>query len=248
MPFLFDFFEKKLYNISIMRLDYLISKYFGYTRSEAKKFLKTAEILVNGIRVKEAKYQLSSTDQVEFNGEFIFIKENLYYLINKPKNYICENDHPLSVLNLIDSNRKSELFTVGRLDKDTTGVLLISNDGELAHRLLSKKYDIEKYYLVSCEKPIDQSKLSLLTKGILDEGELLMAKSYQYLSPQQLIICLNEGKYHQVKRMVAAIDNQVIELERISFANLQVNDLKPGEYRSLSDEEIEELNKLVKRG
>ncbi len=230
-----------------MRLDKLLA-HLGYgSRKQVKQFIRKGYISVNGEIVHDDDYHVH-----EDYDEIIFLDENVdyqamqYFLLNKPKDSICSQDRGLyqSVLDLIDETVLPDTQPVGRLDVDTTGTLLITNDGQLAHRLISPKHHVDKVYRVHLLKAFDQKFISKIEKGIkLNDDETCMPAHVDLIDENTIDLTLKEGKYHQVKRMMIACENEVVELHRISFANLKTDDLDLGHYRHLSKEEIETLKK-----
>lgn len=227
-----------------MRIDkYLAHLNYG-TRNEVKKILKSKIVTINNQIVINPKYQIQKTDVVKINGEIIIYEENVYLLYHKQQGVICANEDSTheTVFDYINHPQVKELFCVGRLDKDTTGVLLITNDGKLSHKLLSLKHHVEKVYIATLKKPLDSKYISLIEAGInLNETEQAAPAKVKILSNNEVELRLCEGKYHQVKRMMHACDNEVIALKRILFANLNVDDLEEGTYRLLTEEEIRRL-------
>lgn len=227
-----------------MRIDkYLAHLNYG-TRNEVKKILKSKIVTVNDQIVADPKYQIQKMDIVKINGEIIAYAENIYILYHKQQGVICANEDSThaTVFDYIDHPQIKELFCVGRLDKDTTGVLLITNDGKLSHKLLSLKHHVEKVYVATLQKPFDPKYISLIEAGInLNESEQVAPANIRILEDNKVELTLCEGKYHQVKRMMHTCDNEVIALKRILFANLNVNDLEEGTYRLLTEAEIRRL-------
>ena len=166
-------------------------------------------------------------------------------MLNKPDGYVSAtyDSHDPIVLDLIDGYEKRKLFPVGRLDKDTVGLLLITNDGDLAHRMLSPKKHVIKRYYLKFDGILTDKKISRFEEGItLEDGYLCMPASYEKLSENEGILSIKEGKYHQVKRMLEALDCTVTYLKRISFGPIELDkDLEEGKYRFLTEEELKRL-------
>ncbi|MCM1500329.1 MAG: rRNA pseudouridine synthase [Clostridium sp.] len=236
-----------------MRLDkYLADAGIG-TRSEIKTYIKKGLVTVNDMPCKKPDIKVDSgSDYVSYRGEPVLLPDFEYYLLNKPAGYVSatmDNTAP-TVLTLIDSRRR-DLFPVGRLDKDTEGLLLITNDGELAHYLLSPKHHVDKTYYAVVEGIVTQADIEAFQNGLnigdddLDTAmpaalSVLRTDSDRNLSYIEVVV--HEGKYHQVKRMFHAVDKQVIYLKRIAFGSLSLPDALPlGKYRQLTDEEIKQL-------
>ena len=185
------------------------------------------------------------TDSIKYDNELIEYKEFHYFLLNKPKGYLSatEDNKQNTVLDLLPEYSYLNLFPVGRLDKDTTGTLLITDDGQLAHSLLSPKKHVDKIYIATLDKDIPPSIIKSFEEGIILDNELTLPAKLEIISSNVGKVTLHQGKYHQVKRMFSSFGLEVIELDRIQFSFLNVNDLPLGKYRELTKEEIEELLK-----
>lgn len=235
------------------RLDkYLADAGLG-TRSEVKAYIKKGLVTVNDITVKKPDAKVNpETDTVQFQNRTISSAGYEYYLLNKPAGYVSatkDNTAP-TVLSLIESARK-DLFPVGRLDKDTEGLLLITNDGALSHKLLSPKFHVDKTYYAIVEGIVDNNDISIFKQGVpigdtdlniampavLSVLETELDKNLSYIS-----VTIQEGKFHQVKRMFQAVGKRVIYLKRTGFGCLTLpENLASGEYRQLTEEEIDGL-------
>ena len=227
-----------------MRIDKFISEMAKASRKEAALLAKQGRITVDGVCVRDVSRHIDPERQtVAIDNQVLCYKEFVYVLLNKPEGYVSATDdaHLPYVTELLPEElRKRELFPVGRLDKDTVGVMILTNNGKLAHTLLSPKRHVEKVYRFSCAEPLADGAEQLFKSGVT------LADGYE-CKPALLLpfpdrlggeITLTEGKYHQIKRMVASLSNKVIALERISFASLPIDPLpKRGEWRYLSDEE-----------
>ncbi len=236
-----------------MRLDKYLSQMSVGTRSEVKKLIKSGRVFVNDIPVKKPEQKVDTEDEVTVDGEQIEYVQYEYYMLNKPAGYVSatvDKEYP-TVVSLIKDSKKEDLFPVGRLDKDTEGLLLITNDGELAHNLLSPRKHVWKTYLVKAEGEVTEEDIKLLEEGI-DIGEeklTLPAKvsdvKYETetdISYTWLNLSIQEGKFHQVKRMLAAVGKPVVYLKREAMGSLRLDEgLTLGEYRKLTQEEIEKL-------
>lgn len=232
-----------------MRLDKLLAN-MGYgTRNEIKKAVKARRITVNGEVAKKADLNVDEyNDEITMDEEPIIYEKYTYFMLNKPAGVISATEgNQETVMDLIYEPIKG-LFPVGRLDKDTEGLLLITNNGPLAHDLLSPKKHVEKEYEVHLRDPIEDDYQEKLSKGIvIDGGEQCKPAK---LIPVDDTIChlvITEGKFHEVKRMFEALGNEVIYLKRLRMKKLVLDEnLKPGEYRYLSQEEIDDLNNVTK--
>lgn len=228
-----------------MRLDKLLA-HSGYgSRKEVKEFIRKGYVMVNGEVIFNDDFKVEEmVDEITFYDVSVDYVDKIYYMLNKPKNCVSARvDHShQTVLDLIESTR-NDIFPVGRLDIDTEGLIIITNDGNLAHQLLSPKYHVTKTYYVKFEGTFKESFFNYFKEGILlDDGYKTMPSSVELISDDEAYITISEGKYHQVKRMFAAMLLHVVELKRIRFGNLNLDpDLKVGSYRELSKAEIELL-------
>ena len=239
-----------------MRLDkFLVACAVG-SRTEVKNFLKTGRVTVNGKKEKSAKLQIDEeTDEICFDGEKLDYEEFVYYMMNKPQGVISATEDPRhkTVLDLMDDYaRAKEVFPVGRLDIDTHGLLLLTNDGKLAHALLSPKRHVDKTYLAQVDGIMTDEDIETFAQGIpLKDFTCQPAKlelvSIDREKDQSLVrVTIAEGKFHQVKRMVAYCGKEVVDLQRLTMGTLTLDeDLKRGEWRRLSKEELEGLLESV---
>lgn len=234
----------------MMRLDrYLANQGIG-TRKEVKKLIRQGQIMVNGvIQWKDDCKIDEETAVVSCNGEILHYQKYIYILMNKEPGFVCANQdslHP-TVFDCLPPAYQ-QCSTVGRLDKDTSGLLLITNDGVLAHRLLSPVHHVEKGYEAVLRLPIDQKQTELLQKE-MDLGDFItMPAKVKVLDENRIHLYICEGKFHQVKRMLQAVGNEVIRLNRFSFGPLQLDDdLPQGEWRLLTNDEIALLKEVANR-
>ena len=239
-----------------MRLDkYLVACAVG-SRTEVKNFLKAGRVTVNGKKEKSAKLQINEdTDEICFDGQKLTYEEFVYYMMNKPQGVISATEDPQhkTVLDLLDDlARSKEVFPVGRLDIDTHGLLLLTNDGQLAHALLSPKRHVDKTYLAQVDGIMTQEDVEKFAQGIpLKDFTCQPAKlelvSVDTEKEESLVrVTIAEGKFHQVKRMVAYCGKEVVDLQRLTMGTLTLDeDLKRGEWRRLSKEELEGLLESV---
>lgn len=237
----------------MMRLDkFLVSMEIG-SRSQVKDFVKKGLITVNGQLCKSSDLRINeNTDIIEYKGLRLQYCKYVYYMLHKPQGVVTatQDNHDKTVMDLLDvSVRKKDLFPVGRLDKDTEGLLLITNDGELAHMLLSPRKHVDKTYLVHLAEAIDEESLRNLETGVdIGEEKPTLPATVKKISDKAIELTIHEGKYHQVKRMLKAVHNEVIYLKRLSFGSLILDDdLKSGHYRTLSQTEIEDLRRIIER-
>ncbi len=234
-----------------MRIDKLLSEMGICSRTECKKAAKAGKICVDGVPVKAADTHVDpEKNTVTFFGETVKYKKYTYIMLNKPDGYISATDDPRerTVLELLgEREQKLGLFPCGRLDKNTLGLLILTNDGELCHRLLSPKHHVSKVYYFKAERLITEEDKKRLESGINLDGELT--------KPAKLTLCgdnmsgyltLTEGKFHQVKRMLEAVCNKVIYLERVEFAGIPLDlTLKRGDWRELTQSEEKQLQSFL---
>lgn len=227
-----------------MRIDKYLS-HLGYgSRNGVKKILKNKMIRVNDIIITDSGYQVKDNDEVYLNDEKLNYEKEVYLVFYKPKGVITAKEEIENVFDYIDHPQIKELFAIGRLDKDTTGLLLITNDGKLDHRLRSLKNHVDKIYEVTLKDDFDVRYISEIEEGIqINDDEICAPAQIEVIEKRLVRLTLQEGKYHQVKRMMHACNNEVIELHRSHFADLDLEGLNPGEYRPLTKEEIWRLKK-----
>lgn len=230
-----------------MRLDKFICDCTGLTRTQAGKSIRQGLVSINGKLVKQAARQVSVTDQVTLDDEPLQLIGPRYIMLHKPAGYVCANDdpeHPI-VFTLLDEPLVERLHTVGRLDLDTTGLLLLTDDGQWSHRLTSPKHHVAKTYRVWTADPIPADAIAQFAAGVMLRGEKEPTKPAQLelVATHEALLTIHEGRYHQVKRMFAAIGNKVERLHRERIGALQLPaDLAEGEYRSLSERELQTLS------
>ncbi len=225
-----------------MRLDKYLADMTDYSRSEIRKLIRDQRITVNAEIVRKPDIKVSETDDIRIDDERIEYVTFEYYLLNKPAGYLCTLDYSPNVLELINSSRKG-LSPVGRLDKDTEGLLLITNDGQLNHRLLAPRHHVDKTYYVETDADIPSDAATIFAKPMKFEDFTSEPAQLEILENRKALLTIHEGKFHQVKRMFNRVGCTVTYLKRISFGQLQLGDLETGEYRSLTEQEITELQK-----
>lgn len=246
------FYHSEEHNIAnreidtMLRLDKLLADAGIGTRSEVKEYIRKGRVTVNGqiCRKPEQKIQ-EGQDQLLLDGQAVEYARFRYYLLYKPQGVVTatEDARERTVLDLLTGVNTAHLSPVGRLDKDTEGLLLLTNDGELAHRLLSPRRHVDKCYLVRTQRPLTVEELHALEKGvdIGDDKPTLPAKALLN-EAGELLLTIQEGRYHQVKRMLQAVGNRVLYLKRMSMGSLKLpDDMKAGEFRALTPEEQESL-------
>lgn len=228
-----------------MRLDKFISKSSDYTLAEALTLIEQRHIVVNDVTVIEPFYQVHKNSVVTLAGEPLTPRPFRYYMLHKPIDMICSNideQYP-SAFNLLDVERLSELHIAGRLDADTTGLVLITDDGHWSYHLTSPKHRCEKVYKVRLSRPIAPDAPQRFQTGLLLQGEakVTLPAKLQILDAYNVYLTLTEGRYHQVKRMFSAIGNRVKALHRQQIGNLSL-DVDRGDWRSLTAAEVEALS------
>ncbi len=232
-----------------LRLDKYLAEMNLGTRSEVKKLITKGQIQVNGTIVKKPELKLDPTsDRVQYQGREITYVIYEYYMLNKPSGVISatEDKRDTTVIDLIESRQRKDLFPVGRLDKDTEGLLLITNDGALAHRLLSPKKHVDKTYYAKISGEVTKEDIETFEKGVcIGEEKLTLPAKLVILksgAESEIELTIQEGRFHQVKRMFQAVGKEVVYLKRLSMGSISLDpSLKPGEYRKLTKEEMEQL-------
>ena len=228
-----------------MRLDKYLADMNAGTRSELKKDIRKGLVTVGGSVVKDPGKNVEPlTDEVCYRGRKIEYENYVYYMLNKPAGVISATDDKRmkTVIDLLPEERRRDLFPVGRLDKDTEGLLLITNDGELAHRLLSPKYHVDKKYFARIRGMVTTEDVRAFARGIPLEdftcmpADLIIERSGEI---SEVTVIIREGKFHQIKRMFEAVDKEVIYLKRLEMGSLSLDaGLAPGEFRRLTGEEL----------
>ena len=234
----------------IERLDKVLAN-MGYgSRKDVKRFIKDGLVKVNNGIIKDNEFKVSPyEDDITIHGEEVNYREYIYLLMNKPQGLVSSTDDPLTptVIDLLEKKYQIyKPFPVGRLDKDTEGLLLISNDGKLAHELLSPKKHVDKTYYADIDGTVEDKHIEVFKKGIvLDDGYKTLPAKLEILESgifSKIHLTIQEGKFHQVKRMFQALDMKVIYLKRISMGLLTLDEsLEPGKYRELAAEEVKML-------
>lgn len=235
----------------MIRLDkFLVEMGIG-TRSQIKEAAKKGRIRVDGAVEKKTDRKIDpQTESVTFDGAAVAYVKTEYYMLHKPQGVVSATEDNLhsTVLDLISDRQRSDLFPVGRLDIDTEGLLLITNDGDLAHRLLSPKHHVDKQYYAHVEGQLPADAAKQFQQGIILKDGTATQPAVLEILPQtedgtnRVLLTIHEGKFHQVKRMFEALECSVVYLKRLSMGSLKLDEsLKPGEYRPLTEEEIQLL-------
>lgn len=236
-----------------MRLDKYLAEMGVGTRQEVKKQIRQGKAAVNGTVVKAADTKIDETsDEVTISGQNISYVSYEYYMLNKPAGVVSatEDRRDTTVIDLIKEKKRKDLFPVGRLDKDTEGLLLITNDGDLAHRLLAPKKHVDKVYYAKIDGMVTEEDVKRFAEGIdigAEEEEMTRPAKLDIMKSaeeSEIRLTIHEGKFHQVKRMFLAVGKEVTYLKRERMGTLCLDEnLKPGEYRLLTEEEIENVRK-----
>lgn len=236
-------------DVIMMRLDKFLSEMGVGSRADVKKQIRWGKVSVDNKTIRQPEFKLDETTAaVTYKGNPVSYQKFEYYMLHKPAGVISAttDKKEKTVLDLITSKQRKDLFPVGRLDKDTEGLLLITNDGTLSHQLLSPKKHVDKVYYAKIEGVVTEEDVRLFEEGISigDEEVCKPAKLEIQCSGEvsEIHLTIQEGKFHQVKRMFHAVGKEVIYLKRLSMGNLVLDEtLKPGEFRPLTDEEIKNL-------
>lgn len=231
-----------------MRIDKFISEQAGISRSDAKNMIRKSMVLVNGTTIKSADAQIHpENDTIIANGKKLIYRQFMYIMLNKPAGVVCATRDGLSetVLELLPEEfRRKGLFPAGRLDKDTEGFVFITDDGALAHKMLSPKKHVEKEYVVTLASPVEERYIGIFSSGMtIDGGEkCLPAQLILTERPDIVRLVLHEGKYHQVKRMMEAVGNKVTHLQRVRMGGIELDkSLAPGKCREITEKELDTL-------
>lgn len=232
-----------------LRLDKFLADMGMGTRSEVKKAVRKGRVQVNAQTVREPEYKVDTEeDQILFDGRQTKYQEYEYYMLNKPAGVVSatEDAKERCVVELVESRKRKDLFPVGRLDKDTEGLLLITNDGELAHRLLSPKKHVDKVYYARIRGRVTREDVELFEQGVdIGEDKRTLPSVLRILEEgetSEIELTIREGKFHQVKRMFQAVGKEVLYLKRLQMGPLVLDEsLKPGEYRTLNTQELDIL-------
>ena len=221
------------------------------SRSEVKAYIRKGRVKVNNIVVSDPNLKVKEGDSIFFDDNIVTYEKHSYYMLNKPVGVVSATRDNLSetVLDCIKDKKHKDLFPVGRLDKDTEGLLLITNDGELAHRLLSPKRHVDKVYYATVKGVVNDDDKEAFAKGvIIGDNYRTLPASLQIIASAEISeikLTIHEGKFHQVKQMFEAVGKEVIYLKRLSMGSLILDPkLKTGEYRFLTEEEIARLKEI----
>lgn len=229
----------------MIRLDKALSSMGIGSRNDVKKMVRDRRVTVDGTVVRDSALRIDENAEIRIDGELFAYREFTYLMMNKPAGVISATEGlDPTVIDLIRMPVRG-LFPCGRLDKDTTGLLLITNDGQLAHRLLSPRHHVEKEYEVTLRNPVSDADIDAIAEGITEGGDTFLPAIYKKLTDTSGRIILQEGKFHEIKRMFLARGNEVISLKRIRMKDLVLDEsLVPGDYRELTEEELRALQDL----
>ncbi len=229
----------------MIRLDKLLADAGMGTRSQVKEFIRRGFVTVDGAVCKKAEQKVSGQERICCQGQAVEYARYRYYMLHKPQGVVTatRDAREKTVLDLLGGVHTADLSPVGRLDKDTEGLLLLTNDGELAHRLLSPKYHVGKCYLARTARPVEAEALAALERGVdIGDDKPTLPAAAKVNEQGELLLTIREGRYHQVKRMLRAVGNEVLYLKRLSFGSLVLpKDLEAGAFRALTEEEQERL-------
>lgn len=234
------------------RLDKLIASQGLLSRSDVKSMVKKGEVTVNGIVVKDSSLKVSYEDDIKIKGERLLQTEFIYIMLNKPKGVVSasEDKRDKTVVDILpDELKRKNLFPAGRLDKDTTGFSLITDDGEFAHRVLSPARHVDKTYIATVSDKInfENAKRAFADGVVLGDGTVLLSAQLQLIEEKEnqiFKVIIKEGKYHQIKRMFASLGTSVIELKRVAIGGLELDpELQEGEARIITQNELNLIEK-----
>lgn len=238
-----------------IRIDKYLSDMNIGTRSEIKDLIRKGKVGINNTICKKPDEKVDiETDTVSLNGQIINYEQYVYFMLNKPAGVVSATKDPreTTVIDLIKDEGRKDIFPVGRLDKDTEGLLILTNDGDLTHNLLSPKKEVDKVYYAKVKGIVTEKDAEAFLAGVaIGEDEVCLPAKLEILHSgevSEVKLTIKEGKFHQVKRMFEAVDKKVVYLKRLSMGGLELDSsLKPGEYRRLSDNEIKYLKNITKK-
>lgn len=236
-------------DVVMIRVDKYLADMGVGTRTDVKKYIRQGRVQIDGLVIKTPETKLDQGKQtVLFDGQAIVYETYEYYMLNKPAGVISatKDAKEKTVIDLITDKKRKDLFPVGRLDKDTEGLLLITNDGEMAHRLLAPKKHVDKVYYAKIDGKVTDEDVKCFAEGLsIGDGDVAQPSKLDILvsdNVSEIQLTIQEGQFHQVKRMFEAVGKRVIYLKRISMGTLKLDEhLSLGEYRTLTKEEIKNL-------
>lgn len=224
------------------RIDKIISSQSMLSRKDVEKLIKEKQVYINNELCKSVNDKVDPLEnEIKIGGQKLVYREHLYLVLNKPKGVVsATTDNEKTVIDLVpDEIKRKDLFPVGRLDKDTTGILIITDDGTFAHKITSPRKDIEKTYIATLDSKINERDKDIFSRGMtLSDGTQYKPAYFEKLDEKTALIKISEGKYHQVKRMCKFCGHEVLELQRVKIGKLELDkQLKTGEMRELTEEE-----------
>ncbi|MGN0893687.1 MAG: pseudouridine synthase [Succinivibrio sp.] len=231
-----------------LRLDKAVSHNFDVPRSQAAKFIKASLVEVDGLVITDPACKISIDSQLSLDGYDTEVSDGFkkrVFMLNKPSGYVCadrDNNNPVVVNIFSDIPKFTSLHCVGRLDIDTTGLLIVTDDGDLNHRITSPKCEVTKTYFARTREEIKAKDIELFARGLKHEEEKSRYKGalLEIVSEHEALVTVTEGRFHEVKRLFECVDNEVLELERLFIGQLRLDEaLEEGEYRYLTEAEIE---------
>lgn len=223
-----------------MRLGRYLSLAGIAARRKSELLISEGKVSVNGKLIKEPGFKVDKTDLIEFEQRVIDLEQRIYIMLNKPRGYLCSAFDPFAektVFQLVDLPDK-RLFTVGRLDLDSEGLLLLTDDGDFAEKITHPRYEIPKTYLVQTDKVLSGTDIESMLKGKIDDGEFLQLEKVVRKSDHEYLFTMKEGKKREIRRLVKSVSAKVIRLRRISVGHLNLGRLPLGEWRMMTDKEI----------
>lgn len=230
-----------------MRLDKFISQQLEVSRAIASREIRAQKVTVDGEIVKDSAFKVSAEHEVAYDGNRLQqITGPRYFMLNKPQGYVCatEDEEYPTILYFLEEPMAWKLHSAGRLDIDTTGLVLLTDDGQWSHRITSPRHHCEKTYHVTLDSPLDEQVAGQFAKGVALRGDDEATKPavLEVITPTEVLLTISEGRYHQVKRMFAAVGNHVVALHRQQIGDIVLDEaLEPGEYRELTREEIDSV-------
>lgn len=229
-----------------MRLDFLVAHGAGVTRKQARTLISRGRVLINGAKASRAGTAVAAQDVVLLDGAPLTLPGHRYVMLHKPQGVVCSTDDPdhRTVIDLMPGEWRRDLHPAGRLDVDTTGLVLLTTDGAWSHRITAPTHHLPKTYRVTVAEPLSEEALAQLRTGVLLRGEDKPTKDAQAepVDTYTLRLTIREGRYHQVKRMLAVVGNRVTALHRERIGDIVLDAaLEPGSYRELTDAEIDSV-------
>lgn len=227
-----------------MRLDKFLAHTADLTRTLAKQVIRQQRVTINLKTAQSPSQVVVTSDEIRFDDKLLNILGNRYIMLHKPADYVCTRDdsYHADIFSLLENS--DDLHAAGRLDADTTGLVLLTNDGQWSHRVTAPRHKCGKVYRVTLAQVLTNSQISQITQGVMLHGEdqPTLPAQLEPVSELQVRLTIHEGKYHQVKRMFAAVENKVVTLHRESIGQIKLdNNLQPGEWRELSNEEFRSI-------